>query len=86
MTDSDYLYVFFLSSEEFADCFSLCSYRAGRGLLNEDITILTMLEGEEYEVDCFFKLHNESCHLWLCECNRKSAAYLLDPQWNDASS
>ena len=53
MANADNLDVFLLTTEELANSFCLSLDGAGRCLLNEDITILTMFEGEEDEVNGF---------------------------------
>ena len=46
--------------EEVKDCFCLDLDGPGRSFLNEDVTILTVFEGEEDEINSFSKRHNDS--------------------------
>ena len=80
VTDTDDLDVFFLASEEFAYGLCLSLNGAGRSFLYKDISVLSVLECEEDEIDCFFETHNEACHLWLGEGDRVAVAYLVDPE------
>ena len=67
MADPDNLDVFLLATEELTNGFCLCLDGAGRCFLHEDVTILTVFEGEEDEVNGFFERHDEAGHLRLGE-------------------
>ena len=54
MTDTDDLDFFFLATEELANSFCLCLNSTSWSLLNKDITILTMLESEDHEINSLF--------------------------------
>ena len=55
MTDSDYLDIFFLATKELANSLCLCLNSTCRSLLNEYISILSMLECEQYQVNSLFE-------------------------------
>ena len=82
MPDADDLDVFLLTTEELANGFGLSLDGAGRSLLNEDVTILAMLEGEEDEVNGFFERHDEAGHLGFGEGDRVAVADLVNPERN----
>ena len=53
MADADDLDVGLVAAEELADGFGLGLDGAGRGLLDQDIAVLTVFKGEENQVDGF---------------------------------
>ena len=83
MTDTNDTDIFLFAAEELADCLSLGLDGASRCLLDEDITILTILKGEEYEVNGLFERHDETGHLGLCQGNGVTVADLVNPQGDD---
>ena len=82
MADADDLDVLLLAAEEFADGLGLGLDGAGRGLLDEDVAVLAVLEGEQDQVDGLLKAHDEPRHLWLRQCNGVPLPDLVDPQRN----
>ncbi len=81
MTDTDDLYLFFLSAKQLTDGLGLRLNGAGRSFLHKDVTILSVLESKKNEVDGFFQRHDETCHLRLGQSNGISVADLINPQW-----
>ena len=67
MPYSNHFDFLFLPTKELAHCLCLGLDGAGRSLLHKDITILTVLEGEEHKVNSLFETHYEAGHLGLCE-------------------
>ena len=86
MADTDDLDVFFLASEQLADCLSLGLDGAGRSFLDKDVPVLSVLECEKHQIYRLFEAHYESGHLRLCHRDRKSAADLLYPERDDAAA
>ena len=86
MADADDLDVFLFTAEEFADGLGLRLDSAGRGLLDEDVAVLAVLEGEEHEVDGLVQAHDESCHAGLGESDGLPGADLVDPEGDDAAA
>lgn len=75
-----------LMLEEFLHSLSLGLDGAGRCFLNENVTILTMLESEEDEVNGFFEGHDEAGHLGFGEGDRVAIADLVDPEGDDGTT
>ena len=67
MADTDNLDVFLLATEELADGLGLGADGAGGGLLNEDVAVLPVLEGEENQVYGLLETHDEAGHRRLGE-------------------
>ena len=86
MADTDDLDVFLLAAEKFADGLGLGLDGAGRGLLDEDVAVLPVLEGEEHEVDGLVQAHYEAGHRRFGEGNGLAIAYLVDPQGDDGAA
>ena len=72
--------------EQFSYSLCLCLDGASWCFLNEDIAILTMLEGEEDEVNGLFEGHDEAGHLRFGEGDRVAVADLVDPEGDDGSA
>ena len=75
-----------LIRKELADGFGLGLDGAGGGFLDEDVAVLSMLEGEQDQVDSFLKAHDEAGHGRLREGDGLSGADLVDPQGDDAAA
>ena len=86
VADADDFDVFFLASEEFANSFCLRLDGAGGGFLDQNITVLAVLEGEEDEVHGFFEAHDEAGHLGLGEGDGVALSDLVDPEGDDAAA
>ena len=84
VADADDLDFLLLAAEELAHGLRLCLDGAGRGLLDQDVAILSILEGEEDQIDSLLKGHDEPRHLGLGERDRIPLADLVDPQRNHA--
>jgi len=80
---ADDLDVLTASAEELADCLGLCRDSASRRFLHEDVAVLTVLKGEEYQVDGLVETHDEARHRRLGDGHGIARAYLLDPQRDD---
>ena len=86
MADADDLDVFLFAAEEFADCLGLGLDGAGRGLLDEDVAVLAVLEGEKHKVDGLVQAHDETRHAGLGEGNGLAGADLVDPERDDTAA
>ena len=86
MTDTNHFYILFLAAEKFANSFGLCLYGASRCFLYKDVTVLTMLESKQYKVNGFFQTHDKASHLRLGKGDGVALAYLLYPQWDNATT
>ena len=80
VADADHLDVFFAAAKEFAHRLGLGLDGAGRRLLDQDVAVAAMLEGEEHEVHRLFEAHNEARHLGLGEGDGVALADLVDPE------
>ena len=69
-----------LGTEEFDHCPSEDVDRAGRGLLNEDVTRLCVLEGVKDEIDRFLERHQEPGHAGIGEGDRLPLLHLPEEQ------
>ena len=45
-----------------------------------------MLEGKQYQINCFFKAHDEAGHIAIGQRNRITLVNLINPQRNDAAT
>lgn len=72
--------------EKFNNGFCLCLDGAGWSLLNEDVTILAVLESEEDKVNSFFEGHDETGHLRFGESDGVAIADLVDPEGDDGTA
>ncbi len=86
MADAYDLDVFFLAAEEFAHRFGLGLYGAGGSLLDEDVAVLAVLEGEEHQVNRLLEAHYEAGHLGFGEGDGVALADLVDPEGYDAAA
>ena len=86
VADADDLDVFLFAAEEFADCLGLGLDGAGRGLLDEDVAVLAVLEGEKHKVDGLIQAHDETRHAGLGEGNGLAGADLVDPERDDTAA
>ena len=86
VADADDLDVLLLSAEELADGFGLGLDGAGGGFLDEDVAVLSMLEGEQDQVDGFVQRHDEPGHGRFGQGHRLPGADLVDPQGDDAAA
>ena len=86
VTDTDYFDVFFLASKERAYGFCLGLDSASWGFLNEDVSVLSVVECEEYKVNSFFDTHYKASHLWLGESDRVAIANLVNPKRNNRTA
>ena len=72
--------------EEVADSLSLRLNRASRSLLNQDVTVLAMLEGKEHQVHSLLQTHDETRHLRFSQGDGVALANLVNPQRNHATT
>ena len=72
--------------EEVAYGFGLGLDGTGGSFLDEDVTVLAVLKGEEDEVNGFFKTHDEAGHLGFGQGDRVALANLVYPKRNDAAA
>ena len=86
MADADDLDARLVAAEELADGLGLGLDGAGRGLLDEDVAVLPVLEGEEHEVDGLVQAHYEAGHRGLGDRDGLAAADLVDPERNDGAA
>ena len=75
-----------VAPEELADGLGLGLDGAGRGLLDEDVAVLPVLEGEEHEVDGLVQAHYEARHRGLGDGDGLAVADLVDPQGDHAAA
>ena len=80
VADADDPDVLLPAAEEFTHGLRLRAYGAGRGLLDEDVTVLPVLEREQHQVHGLLEAHDEPRHLRLCKRYRQAVADLVDPQ------
>ena len=86
VADADDFNILLTAAEEFADGFSLRLDSAGRRLLDQDVAIAAVLEGEEHEIHRLFEAHNKARHLGLGEGDGVALADLVDPERNHAAA
>ena len=86
VADADHFDILLLASEERANGLSLSLDRAGRGFLYEDVTVVSMLESEEDEIDGLLQRHDEAGHLGLGQRDGVAIANLVYPQRNDGAA
>ena len=86
MTNTNHFDVLLFAAKQLAHCFCLCLYRTCRSFLHKNITILSMLESKQHQIDCLFQRHNESCHLRFRQCNRITLADLINPERNNRTT
>ena len=86
VTDADDFDFFLLASEEFTNSLSLGLDCAGRSFLDEDVSVASVLEGEEDQVHSFVQGHDEAGHGGLGEGDRVTVADLFDPQRNHGAA
>ena len=72
--------------EEVTNSFCLGLDGASWGFLNEDVAVLAVLEGKEYEVNGFFEAHNEAGHLGFGKGDGVSVTNLVYPERYDTTS
>ena len=82
VADADDLDVLLAASEELADGLGLRGDGAGGSLLDQDVAVLAVLEGEEHQVDGLVKTHDEAGHRGLGHRDGIARTNLFDPQRN----
>ena len=86
VADADDLDVLFLAAEELADGFRLGPDGAGGGLLDEQVAVFAVLEGEEHQVHSLFQGHDEPGHVGLGDGDGVAGFDLVDPQGDDGAT
>ena len=86
VADADHFDILFLASEELANGLGLGLDRAGRGFLYEDVTVVSMLESEEDEIDGLLQRHDEAGHLGFGQRDGVAIANLINPQRDDGAA
>ena len=72
--------------EEVSYGFCLGLDGAGGSFLDKNVTVLTVLEGEEHEVNSFLQTHDEAGHLGFCQGDGVAFADLVYPKGYDAAA
>ena len=80
VADADDPDVLLPAAEEFTHGLRLRAYGAGRGFLDEDVTVLPVLEREQHQIHGLLEAHDEPRHLRLGKRYRQAVADLVDPQ------
>ena len=71
-----------LMPEQLTHRLSLSLDGTRRSLLHEDVTILSVLKGEEHQVHRLLQTHDESRHPGLCQCDGITLSDLVYPERN----
>ena len=85
VADADDLDFLLLAAEELADGFRLGPDGAGGGLLDEQVAVLAVLEGEEHQVHGLLQGHDEPGHVGLSDGDGVAGFDLVDPQGDDGA-
>ena len=80
------LNIFLLATKQLTNSFGLGLDGASRGFLHQDVAILAMLEGKEYQIHSLLQAHNEAGHLGLGEGDGVAMADLVNPQGDDTAT
>ena len=72
--------------EQVTDGLGLGLDGAGRSFLHKDVAVLSVLEGEQHEIDGLFERHDEAGHPGLGEGDGVALAYLVYPQGDDGAA
>ena len=83
MADADHADVVAVAPEELANGLGLRADGARRRLLNQDVAVTAVLEGEQNQVDGLVEAHDEARHRRLRHRYGVARPYLLDPQRNN---
>ena len=86
VADAYDLDVFFLAAEQLAHRFGLGLDGAGGSLLDEDVAVLAVLEGEEHQVNRLLESHYEAGHLGFGEGDGVALTDLVDPEGDDTAA
>lgn len=85
MADADDPDILLFAAEQLAHRFGLGLDGAGGGLLDKEVSVLSMLKGEEDEIDGFLQRHDEAGHGRLGDGDGLAVFDLVDPERDDAA-
>ena len=82
MTNTDYLDVVLVSTEQIANSLGLRPDSTCRSFLDKYVAALSMFKRKQNKVNCFIKGHNETRHATVGNCYWLPGADLIDPKRN----
>ena len=85
VADADHLDRLLVAAEQLAHGLGLRPDGAGRSLLDEDVAVDALLEGEKHQIHRLVERHDEAGHGRLGQGDGEPLANLLDPERDDRS-